>query len=84
MKPIVKTAAIAKASKNAVRPAKPRAAPLPALPVCGILSTPYPCLVLNDGKRILEGAAIGDWTVLKIDVDSVVITNAMGRFVWKP
>ena len=43
LKPIVKTAAIAKASKVAVRPAKPRAAaPLPALPVCGILSTPYP------------------------------------------
>ncbi len=85
LKPIVKTAAIAKASKGAVRLAKPRAAaPLPSLPVCGILSTPYPCLVLNDGKRILEGASIGDWTVLKIDVDSVVITNAMGRFVWKP
>ena len=85
LKPIVKTAAIDKASKGTVRPAKPKvAAPLPSLPVCGILSTPYPCLVLHDGKRILEGAAIGDWTVLKIDVDSVVITNVMGRFVWKP
>jgi len=55
-----------------------------SLPVCGILSTPYPCLVLQDGRRILEGSPVGEWTVVKIDVDSVVITNSTGRFVWKP
>ena len=56
----------------------------PSLPVCGILTTPYPCLVLRDGRRVMEGAPVGEWTVLKIEADSVTITNAVGRFTWKP
>lgn len=59
-------------------------APRVDLPVCGILTTPYPCLVLRDGARIMEGASIGDNVVLKITADSVTLTNATGRFVWKP
>ena len=62
------------------RPVAPRV----DLPVCGILTTPYPCLVLRDGTRIMEGAAIGDNVVLKIAADSVTLTNATGRFVWRP
>ena len=53
-------------------------------PVCGILTTPYPCLVMQNGARILEGATIGDSTILKIEADSVVVTNVSGRFIWKP
>lgn len=56
----------------------------PAFPVCGILTTPYPCLVMQDGRRILEGASVGDSVILKIAADSVTITNANGRFTWKP
>lgn len=56
----------------------------PALPVCGILTTPYPCLVLRSGARILEGASVGDSVVVKIEADAVTVTNATGRFVWKP
>jgi len=59
-------------------------APRVDLPVCGILTTPYPCLVLRDGARIMEGASIGDNVVQKIAADSVTLTNATGRFVWKP
>ncbi len=63
----------------------PKAAPAkPALPVCGILTTPYPCLVLRSGARVLEGASVGDSVVVKIEADAVTVTNAMGRFVWKP
>ena len=65
-------------------PEKPVAPPRVDLPVCGILTTPYPCLVLRDGARIMEGASIGDNVVLKIAADSVTLTNATGRFVWKP
>ena len=61
-----------------------RVAPRVDLPVCGILTTPYPCLVLRDGARIMEGASIGDNVVQKIAADSVTLTNATGRFVWKP
>lgn len=54
------------------------------MPVCGILTTPYPCLVLRDGRRVLEGAAFGGGVIEKIGVDEVVITNSTGRFAWKP
>jgi hypothetical protein len=61
-----------------------KAEPKPTLPVCGILTTPYPCLVLRSGARILEGASFGDSVVLKIEADAVTVTNATGKFVWKP
>lgn len=54
------------------------------LPVCGILTTPYPCLVMRDGRRIMEGAAIGDSVIVEIGTDSVTLTNSTGRFTWKP
>ena len=56
----------------------------PSFPVCGILTTPYPCLVLRDGRRIMEGAAIGDSVIVEIGADSVTCTNSTGRFTWKP
>ena len=56
----------------------------PAFPVCGILTTPYPCLVMRDGRRIMEGAAIGDGVIVEIGADSITLTNSTGRFSWKP
>ena len=56
----------------------------PSLPVCGILTTPYPCLITRDGRRYHEGAALGDSVIVKIGADSVVLTNSTGRFTWKP
>ena len=65
-------------------PLKPKKTATPLLPVCGILTKPYPCLVMRDGSRVLEGAPLGGNVVLKIDADEVVVTNSMGRFVWRP
>ena len=65
----------AKSRKNAATP---------SLPVCGILTTPYPCLITRDGRRYHEGAALGDSVIVKIGADSVVLTNSTGRFTWKP
>lgn len=56
----------------------------PSLPVCGILTSPYPCLVLKSGMRIMEGAPFGEWTVAKIEPDSVVLTNAGRSVTWRP
>ena len=56
----------------------------PSLPVCGILTKPYPCLVMRDGMRVLEGASLGENVILKIEADAVIVTNSMGRFTWKP
>ena len=54
------------------------------MPVCGILTTPYPCLVMRDGSRVMEGASVGDSVVLKIEADAITVTNSTGRFTWKP
>ena len=56
----------------------------PSLPVCGILTTPYPCLVMRDGRRLMEGATVGDSVVAEIGADSVTLTNSTGRFTWRP
>ena len=68
-------------------PAAPRTAPKKAsqsLPVCGILTKPYPCLVMRDGSRVMEGAALGGNVILRIDADEVTVTNSVGKFVWRP
>ena len=53
-------------------------------PVCGIITNPYPCLVMRNGMRILEGASIGENVIVKIETDQVIITNSAGRVIWKP
>lgn len=64
--------------------AAPAAPKRPAYPVCGILTTPYPCIVLQNGKRILEGGVLDDATVLKIEADRITLSTPAGRMVWRP
>ena len=52
--------------------------------VCGILSTPYPCLVLQNGARVFPGATLGGSVVQSITPDSVVLATTNGTFTWKP
>lgn len=66
------------------RRARSAASATPSLPVCGILTSPYPCLVMRDGRRLMEGASVGDGVILEIGADSVVVTNSAGRFTWRP
>ena len=56
----------------------------PTLPVCGILATPYPCLVLRNGARVFPGATLGGAVVQSISPDSVVLATTNGTFTWKP
>ena len=81
----------AKSTHRAAYPMKARArsqgkdtSAYPSFPVCGILTTPYRCLVLQNGARIMEGGSVGDSVIMKIEPDSVTVTNAAGRFTWKP
>lgn len=57
---------------------------LQSLPFCGILTTPYPCIVLRDGSRVMEGAEFGGFVVDRIEPDRIVIHNASGAFDWRP
>ena len=63
---------------------KSKKATTPSFPVCGILTKPYPCLVMSDGTRVLEGASLDGNVIFKIDADEVTVTNSAGRFTWKP
>ena len=81
-------AGVAVEEVQAGSPAAPRIAAKkassPTLPVCGILTKPYPCLVMRDGTRVMEGAALGGNVILRIDADEVTVTNSVGKFVWRP
>ena len=56
----------------------------PKMPIAGILTVPYPCLVLNDGTRAMEGARFGEFTIEKIKPDSITVRGADGTFEWRP
>lgn len=56
----------------------------PRMPIAGVLSVPYPCLVLNDGTRVMEGARFGDYTIEKICSDRITVRGADGLFEWRP
>lgn len=65
----------------AIPSAKPGA---PCLPVCGVVMTPYPCLILKNGARISEGGEFGGYTVERIAADSLTLSNGARTFEWKP
>lgn len=57
---------------------------LPKLPVVGVLMTPYPCLVMRDGSRVVEGAEFHGFTVDKISEDAVLLRHDDITLKWKP
>jgi hypothetical protein len=67
-----------KAVKSTPTPAHPE------MPVAGILTVPYPCLVLSDGARAMEGARFGEYVVEKIESDRVTVRGREGIFIWRP
>jgi hypothetical protein len=73
-----KAAPIAKRNTNQERKSKPK------MPIAGILTVPYPCLVLNDGTRAMEGARFGEYTIEKIAPDCITVRGAEGSFEWRP
>lgn len=53
-------------------------------PIAGILTEPYPCVVLADGLRLIEGAQIGGAVLEKIEADRLTLKEGEHRFEWKP
>lgn len=86
-----KTQAVAKADAgvgaetNAVDGvASGRKLPRNMFPVAGILTRPYPCVVLRDGHRIVEGGQLGGYTVTGITAGSVELQLGDRRTIWEP
>ena len=56
----------------------------PRLPVAGILTAPYPCVVLTDGSRCLEGARIGGLVLERITAEELVFRSGSDVLRWRP
>ena len=56
----------------------------PKMPVVGVMTVPYPCLVLKDGSRVTEGAEFGGFVIDRIGADTIRIKGPEGTFEWRP
>ena len=72
--------------ETAAPAAKRRAAKAssPDYPIAGILTAPYPCVVLRNGLRLTEGASIGSALLVKIEADKLTLKDGGATIEWKP
>ena len=69
---------------NAVAPKARPEAVRPSLPVVGVMTVPYPCLVTQDGSRLFEGADFQGYVIEKITEEKVVLRKGEERLDWRP
>ena len=53
-------------------------------PIAGILTVPYPCVVMRNGLRLAEGAQVGTAVIEKIASDRLVLRDGKVTFEWRP
>ena len=53
-------------------------------PIAGVLTAPYPCVVMRNGARLVEGAQIGKATLVKIEADKLTLKDGARTFEWRP
>lgn len=53
-------------------------------PIAGILIEPYPCIVMADGLRLIEGAQIGSAVLETIEADRLTLREGEQTFEWRP
>ena len=63
------------------REAKPSA---PDYPIAGILTAPYPCVVLRNGTRLTEGASLGTAVLVTIAADKLTLKDGGSVIEWRP
>ena len=66
------------------RPPKRLASSRPDYPVAGVLTKPYPCVVLRNGMRLCEGAMIETAEIVKIEADKLTLKEGERTFEWVP
>ena len=67
------------------RPSRAKlAAAKPDYPVAGVLTKPYPCVVLRNGMRLCEGAMVGTAEIVKIEADKLTLRDGGRTFEWEP
>ena len=80
---VAKTKFAAPAVKAA---AAPNAAPVARrdYPIAGIITKPYPLVVMRNGLRLAEGAQVGTAIIERIEEDRLVLRDGKTTFEWKP
>lgn len=67
---------------------RPAAAPKSAAPkdfqIAGVLTKPYPCLVLRNGLRCTVGAQVGGAVIEKIEADKITLREGDRTFTVEP
>ena len=81
--PAETTQAMAELLNGIVNAVAPKAA-RPSLPVVGVMTVPYPCLVTQDGSRLFEGADFQGYVIEKITEEKVVLRKGEERLDWRP
>lgn len=56
----------------------------PNCPISGIITSPYPCIIMRDGSRAIEGAYVGEWLVVKIEANQVKFRKNGKEVTWRP
>ena len=80
-----KTAFVANARPAPANVPAPHAAAVKRdVPVAGILTVPYPCVVMRNGLRLAEGAQVGTAVIEKIESDRLVLRDGGTTFEWRP
>lgn len=52
--------------------------------VAGILMKPYPCVVMRNGLRLVEGSELGTAHIERIEAGRIVLKEGGATFVWEP
>jgi len=58
--------------------------PVRNYPIAGILTVPYPCVVMRNGMRLVEGAQVGTSLLVKIEADKLTLKDGDRIVEWKP
>lgn len=66
------------------RPRATAASSRPDYPIAGVLTKPYPCVVMRNGHRVMEGAQIGTAKLVKIEADELTLSEGDRLFKWRP
>ena len=86
--PLVPTAAefvVGKAAPEIPRqPEKKEAKVQKRYLVAGILMKPYPCVVMRNGHRLVEGSELGTARIERIEADRIMLRDGGATFEWKP
>ena len=58
--------------------------PVARLPIVGVVTMPYPYLVLRNGARVMEGGEFNGYVISKICDDVIILKNGDETLEWRP